>query len=179
MKKINTLVIVFCSFLYSEDKEASVFVDGVAAIVGEHIVLKSDVAQLVNIAAAQQRLNPSTDMEKLLILQQNTVRSIVDQKIMLEMAAVDSIVVEDKEVDMALDQQIEMFVSQSGSEERAEETLGQSLKSFRREFWYEMRDRLTTERYQQTLINKINVNRNIIIIESKYYFIICIWFKYI
>ena len=160
MKKINTLVIIFCSFLYSEDKEASVFVDGVAAIVGEHIVLKSDVAQLVNIAAAQQRLNPSTDMEKLLILQQNTVRSIIDQKIMLEMAAVDSIVVEDKEVDMALDQQIEMFVSQSGSEERAEEMLGQSLKSFRREFWYEMRDRLTTERYQQTLINKINVNRD-------------------
>ncbi len=160
MKKINTLVIVFCSFLYSEDKEAFVFVDGVAAIVGEHIVLKSDVAQLVNIAAVQQRLNPSTDMEKLLILQQNTVRSIVDQKIMLEMAAVDSIVVEDKEVDMALDQQIEMFVSQSGSEERAEETLGQSLKSFRREVWYEMRDRLTTERYQQTLINKINVNRD-------------------
>jgi peptidyl-prolyl cis-trans isomerase SurA len=160
MKKINTLVIVFCSFLYSEDKEAFVFVDGVAAIVGEHIVLKSDVAQLVNIAAVQQRLNPSTDMEKLLILQQNTVRSIIDQKIMLEMAAVDSIVVEDKEVDMALDQQIEMFVSQSGSEERAEETLGQSLKSFRREFWYEMRDRLTTERYQQALINKINVNRD-------------------
>ncbi len=160
MKKINTLVIVFCSFLYSEDKEAFVFVDGVAAIVGEHIVLKSDVAQLVNIAAVQQRLNPSTDMEKLLILQQNTVRSIIDQKIMLEMAAVDSIVVEDKEVDMALDQQIEMFVSQSGSEERAEEMLGQSLKSFRREFWYEMRDRLTTERYQQALINKINVNRD-------------------
>jgi peptidyl-prolyl cis-trans isomerase SurA len=53
-----------------------------------------------------------------------------------------------------------MFVSQSGSEERAEETLGQSLKSFRREFWYEMRDRLTTERYQQALINKINVNRD-------------------
>ncbi len=160
MKKINTLVIIFCSFLYSEDKEASVFVDGVAAIVGEHIILKSDVAQLVNIAAVQQRLNPSTDMEKLLILQQNTVRSIIDQKIILEMAAVDSIVVEDKEVDMALDQQIEMFVSQSGSEERAEEMLGQSLKSFRREFWYEMRDRLTTERYQQALINKINVNRD-------------------
>ena len=160
MKKINTLVIFFCSFLYSEDKESSVFVDGVAAIVGEHIILKSDVAQLVNIAAVQQRLNPSLDMEKLLILQQNTVRSIIDQKIMLEMAAVDSIVVEDKEIDMALDQQIEMFVSQSGSEERAEEMLGQSLKSFRREFWYEMRDRLTTERYQQALINKINVNRD-------------------
>ncbi len=159
MKKIITHFLFICSFLFSEDKEPSVFVDGVAAIVGEHIVLKSDVAQLVNIAAVQQQLSPSADMEKLLILQRGVVRSIVDQKIMLEMAAVDSIFVEEKEVDRALDQQIEMFISQSGNEERAEEMLGQSLKSFRREFWYEMRDRLTTERYQQTLINKINVNR--------------------
>lgn len=159
MKKFITQFLFICSFLFSEDKEPSVFVDGVAAIVGEHIVLKSDVAQLVNIAAVQQQLNPSADMEKLLTLQQEVVRSIIDQKIMLEMAAVDSIIVEDKEVDRALDQQIEMFISQSGNEERAEEMLGQSLKSFRREFWYEMRDRLTTERYQQSLINKINVNR--------------------
>ncbi len=159
MKKLITHFLFICSFLFSEDKEPSVFVDGVAAIVGEHIVLKSDVAQLVNIAAVQQQLNPSADMEKLLILQRGVVRSIIDQKIMLEMAAVDSIFVEEKAVDRALDQQIEMFISQSGNEERAEEMLGQSLKSFRREFWYEMRDRLTTERYQQTLINKINVNR--------------------
>jgi peptidyl-prolyl cis-trans isomerase SurA len=53
-----------------------------------------------------------------------------------------------------------MFVAQSGSEERAEEQLGQSLKTFRREFWYEMKDRLTTERYQQMLINKISVTRD-------------------
>lgn len=159
MKKINILALLLCSCLYSGDKDDSVFVDGIAAIVGEHLVLKSDVAQLVNIAATQQQLNPAADMEKLLTLQQGVVRSIIDQKIMLEMASVDSIIVEDKEVDRALDQQIEMFITQSGNEERAEEMLGQSLKSFRREFWFDMRDRLTTERYQQTLINKINVNR--------------------
>ena len=69
--------------------------DGVAAIVGEHVIFKSDVAQLVNFAAAQQRLNPAVAVEKLLFLQNEVLRSIVDQKIMLEMAAVDSIEVED------------------------------------------------------------------------------------
>lgn len=160
MKKLLKYVLIIFSFVFCEDNNASVVVDGVAAIVGEHVILKSDVAQLVNIAAVQQRLNPAVDMEKLLFLQNEVLRSIVDQKIMLEMAAVDSIEVEDKEVDQALDQQIEMFVSQSGGEDRAEELLGQPLKSFRREFWFEMKDRLTTERYQQTLISKINVTRD-------------------
>ena len=160
MKKLLICVLIIFSFVVCEDKDNSVFVDGVAAIVGEHVILKSDVAQLVNFAAAQQRLNPAVDVEKLLFLQNEVLRSIIDQKIMLEMAAVDSIEVEDKEIERALEQQIEMFVAQSGSEERAEEQLGQSLKTFRREFWYEMKDRLTTERYQQMLINKISVTRD-------------------
>ena len=160
MKKLLICVLIIFSFVVCEDKDNSVFVDGVAAIVGAHVILKSDVAQLVNFAAAQQRLNPAVDVEKLLFLQNEVLRSIVDQKIMLEMAAVDSIEVEDKEIERALEQQIEMFVAQSGSEERAEEQLGQSLKTFRREFWYEMKDRLTTERYQQMLINKISVTRD-------------------
>ena len=159
MKKILIYLTIVFSVVCGQDKNNSVYADGIAAVVGEHIVLKSDIAQLVNMAAAQQRLNPSTDIEKLLLLQNEVVRSVVDQKIILEMAAVDSIEVEDKDVDRALDQQIEMFISQSGGEEQAEEMLGQSLKSFRREFWYEMKDRLTTERYQQTLINKISVSR--------------------
>ena len=160
MKKFFTCVFFVFAFVFCKDDKAEIFVDGIAAIVGEHVVLKSDVAQLVNVAAVQQRLNPSTDINRLLLLQQEIIRSIVDQKIMLEMAAVDSIEVADKDVDRALDQQIEMFVSQAGSEEKAEEMLGQSLKSFRREFWYEMKDRLTSEKYQQGLISKININRS-------------------
>ncbi len=160
MKKLClSTILLLSAFLFAEKTDGAVYVDGVAAIVGEHIILKSDVAQMVNMAAVQQRLNPATDMDKLLQLQKEVVKSVVDQKIMLEMAALDSIEVDDKEVERSLDQQIEMFIQQAGSEERAEEMLGQSLKSFRREFWQEMKDRLVTERYQQTLINKITVSR--------------------
>jgi len=47
----------------------------------------------------------------------------------------------------------------AGTEEMAEKMLGQSLNAFRREYWYDMRDRLITEQYQQQLIMSVNINR--------------------
>ena len=45
---------------------------------------------------------------------------MVDQKILLEMAEIDSVVVSEKEVDGAIDQQIQNLVSQAGGEKEAE-----------------------------------------------------------
>ena len=39
---------------------------------------------------------------------------MIDQKIILKKAELDSVVVDEKEVDLALDQQIQMLVSQAG-----------------------------------------------------------------
>ena len=75
----------------------------------------------------------------------------IDIKMNREMALEKAISLADK-YDLALDQQVEMLINQAGGENRAEEILGQSIKSFRREFWYEMRDRLVSEKYQQQLI---------------------------
>jgi Parvulin-like peptidyl-prolyl isomerase len=116
--------------------------------------------QMVNMAAIQNRIDPQKNPEGFAALQQSVVESMINQKIMLEMAEIDSITVDEKEVNQALDQQIEMLVAQAGGEERAEEALGQSLNDFRREFWYDMQDRLVSERYQQGLIGSIAVTRN-------------------
>jgi len=145
------------SFLFSQQPQ---YIDGVAAIVEDHIVLKSDLMQMVNMAAIQNRIDPQKNPEGFAALQQSVVESMINQKIMLEMAEIDSITVDEKEVNQALDQQIEMLVAQAGGEERAEEALGQSLNDFRREFWYDMQDRLVSERYQQGLIGSITVTRN-------------------
>ena len=93
----------------------------------------------------QNRLDPENDIEKIKKLKNSVLKSMIDQKIILKKAELDSVVVDEKEVDLALDQQIQMLVSQAGGEKKAEEALGQSIKSFRREFWYEMRDRLVSE----------------------------------
>jgi SurA N-terminal domain. len=153
---------IFYSFLVFNLKAQAPtqYIDGVAAIVEDHIVLKSDLAQMVNMAAIQNKINPQTNPEQLIKLQNSVIESMINQKIMLEMAEIDSITVEEKEVDQALDQQIEMLIAQAGGEERAEEALGQSISDFRREFWYDMKDRLVSEKYQQQLIGSISVTRS-------------------
>ena len=52
-----------------------------------------------------------------------------------------------------------MLIAQAGGEERAEDALGQPLSDFRREFWYDMRDRLVSERYQQKLLDGVSITR--------------------
>ena len=135
-------------------------IDGVAAIVEDRIILKSDLIQLVNMSVIQNKLDPLKDMEKIKVLEKSVLESMIDQKIILKKAELDSVIVEENEVDIALDQQIQMLISQAGGEKNAEKTLGQTIKSFRREFWYEMRDRLLSEKYQQQLINSVKVNRS-------------------
>ena len=53
-----------------------------------------------------------------------------------------------------------MLVAQAGGESQAEDALGQPIKDFRREFWYDMKDRMISERYQQQLLSAIVVTRS-------------------
>ena len=157
MYKSIKILLPYIFFLYGQNQDMQV--DGVAAIVGENIILKSDVSQVVGMTALQSGLDVSKDKDVLKKLQGKVLGSLVDQKVILEMAKLDSIEVSEKDVDSALDQQIETFIIRAGTEEMAEKMLGQSLNDFRREYWYDMRDRLITEQYQQQLIMSVNINR--------------------
>ena len=150
--------ICFLSFSFSQNDVQ--YIDGVAAIIEDHIILKSDLIQMVNMAAIQNKIDPRTAPDAFIQLQSSVIQSMVDQKIMLEMAEIDSIVVDEKEVNQALDQQIQMLVAQAGGESQAEAALGQPIKDFRREFWYDMQDRMISERYQQQLLSAVVVTRS-------------------
>lgn len=156
------VALVFYSFLFSQDSPKPA-IDGIAAVIGENIILRSDVSQIVLMTAVQRGMDPVRDQESILALQNYTIQSLIDQKVVLSMAELDSVTVSEKDVNNALDQQIEMFVSQAGGEDRAEKMLGQSIRSFRREFWYEMQEKLITEIYQRQLISKVTVNRGDVI----------------
>ncbi len=149
---------IFSFYLFSQNNNQ--YIDGVAAIIEERVVLKSDLLQMVNMAAVQNNINPELNPGDFLKLQESVLQSMIDQKILLEMAELDSIIVDEKDVDKNLDQQIEMLISQAGGEKKAVEVLGQSLSDFRREFWFDMRDRLITEKYQQQMINNVKITRS-------------------
>ena len=135
-------------------------IDGVAAVVGDKVVLSSDVNQSLAMAVFQQKLDPRKDVEKIKSLKNNIVNTIVDRKVVLIMAELDSVEVDDKEVDRSLQQQVDNIVQQAGGESAAELALGQPLRVFKREYWYDVRDMLITQKYQQTLMSKVSVNRS-------------------
>ena len=85
---------------------------------------------------------------------------MVDQKILLEKAKEDTTIeFSENEVNQALDQQINNILMQTGGEKEAEKMLGQSIKSFRAEFWYDMKDKIISEKYQQKLLSKIKISK--------------------
>ena len=152
--------IFFALFSWLLSQPGASFVDGVAAVVEEKIVLKSDLNQMANMMAIQQRIDPNKDFDKYINLRTAVLRSMVDQKILLEMAEEDTTIeATEKEVDQALEQQIENILQQAGGKAAAEKMLGQSINSFRSEFWFDMRDKIVSEKYQQKMLAKIKVSK--------------------
>ncbi len=68
----------FSLFLFSHFVSAQNLIDGIAAIVGEHVILKSDLAQIVQMAAVEQRLDPRLDMDKLEKIQSQVLESLIN-----------------------------------------------------------------------------------------------------
>ena len=75
-------------FLNSQNN--SLFIDGVAAVVEDKIVLKSDLNQMVNMMAIQQNINPNENINRFIKLKSFVLESMIDQKILLEMAEEDT-----------------------------------------------------------------------------------------
>ena len=147
----------FFSLLYSQT------VDGIAIIVEERIVLKSDIVQMINMAVMQNKIDPEKSPDAFSKLKESVIESMISQKVLLEMAELDSVSVDEKEVDTALEQQVENIIFQSGGKNQAEEVLGQTIKDFKREFWFDIKDRLITEKYQQNLLSSVFVSRKDIV----------------
>ena len=64
---------------YSQNQEK--YVEGIAAIVGDNIILKSDLSQVVSMTALQQRIDPANNPKRFQKLQHEVLQSLIDQKI--------------------------------------------------------------------------------------------------
>ena len=109
---------LFLTVLRSQ--QPPLIIDGVAAVVEDNIVLKSDLNQMVNMMAIQKGINPNETLDQYIKLKDVVLESMVDQKILLEKAKEDTTIeFSENEVNQALDQQINIILMQSGGEKEA------------------------------------------------------------
>ena len=114
--------------------QEEILLDRVASVVENKIVLMSDVVLAANAVAAQQKINPNTNPSIYKKLLEDSRESMVEQLLIIEMAEQDSVEILDKDVDKALNQQIENIISQTGGKEQAEAVLGKKISEFKRSY---------------------------------------------
>jgi len=144
------------SFLNAQQE---VLLDRVASIVENKIVLLSDVVLAANAVAAQDGINPNTNSIEYKKILENSRESMVEQLLIIEMAKQDSIEVLDKDVEKALDQQIENIILQTGSKKLAEAALGKKISDFKRSYRDDMKGKLLAEKYTGELTSSIQITR--------------------
>ena len=143
--------------------QENILLDRVSAVVEGKIVLLSDVVLAANALAAQQQINPTTSPKKYKKLLLNSSESMIEQLVIIKMAEVDSVEVLDRDVDRALERQIENIITQAGGKEEAELALGRKISDFKRAYRDDMKGKLLAEKYTASLTSGISITRGEVI----------------
>ena len=149
------IVVFLVGMFFSQGK-----VDGVAAIVGNSVILHSDVLQQSQFVAMERRVDPSKNPYLFEQIYVSTLNNIINQYAVLSVAEKDTnIIISNDEVDRALNQQIDDFILKAGSEKLFLEMAGMSMRQIKADYWQDIRDMMILERYQYSKIQNVDVSR--------------------
>lgn len=107
--------------------------DGVLAVVGDEIILKSELEQTAQFYAFQLGLNPYTQKEKLEQLKKEILENLIKERVLLAKAKEDTIKIDDRKVEAELDNRIQALIQQVGSQERLEAQWGAPVSKIKRD----------------------------------------------
>ena len=147
MKKISFLIISFQFFALS--LVAQQIVEGIVAVIGDKAIFKSEVEQ--------QYLQLKVSDLKNNNLRCEVMQELMFQKLLIHHAEVDSLVVTDVQVNDAIDQRLEYFISQIGSEKKLEEYFDKTISQIREEFQTIFREQLLAQRMESKITSNLRV----------------------
>ena len=125
-------------------------IDNIVVKVDNQIVLRSELEQfyMQQLAAGQPE---APDMKC------NLLRALVQEKLLLARAEVDSVVVADAMVNSELDQRMNYFIAQIGSAERLEEYYNKSINQLKEDLRKQIRDQMVAEQMRKNIVDNVNV----------------------
>lgn len=133
--------------------------EGIAAIIGKEIVLRSEVDQMVQSYALQNKINLANNPAALKEMQSSIFERLIEQKVLLVKADEDTITVNERDVDQRVEQHIKYMIEQVGSEEKLEEAFKNPIKKIRRDLRKETADRLKVDMLRRTKFANVKVGR--------------------
>lgn len=153
-------VLLLTALLYFSKAEAqNQLIDQVVAVVGDKMILTSDV----EIQALQAKSQGYTAAD----LHCQIMEQLLLEKMFLYWAEVDSLEIEDGDVDLEIENRLNYFLQMFGGDvEKMEEYYGKTLLEMKDQFRTELREQMLARKMQQQIISDVKVTPS----EVKNYF---------
>ncbi|MCW5898844.1 MAG: peptidylprolyl isomerase [Flavobacteriales bacterium] len=126
-------------------------IDRIVAVVGREAILQSDL--LARVEQARQQ-GGTTDKRA---LECGELEDLLYEKLLVEQGKIDSVAIDEAQVNAELDRRIRYFASQLGGEKKLEEFYGKSVAEIRSEFRDQVHDQLLVQTMQQRLTTDIRI----------------------
>ena len=152
MKKIVSFLFILLAFgaVKTQAQVKKVVADKIIAVVGDRIILQSDIKNSLSDIARQGGAIP-----------ENAECSMVEQaiisKVLMLQAEKDSLSVGEDEIEAELDQRIRYFINQYGSQDVLEEVAGKTIYKIKDEARESVRERKFAEAMQRKIVENVKV----------------------
>lgn len=149
MRKFTVLALSFAMSVFTAFGQRK-SLDKVAAVVGNSIILSSDIENQYNNYLLQgNQPNPAIKCQVL--------QTLLTQKLLAQQAVIDSVIVKDDDLDNEVDRRMRNYIQRTGGQEKLEAFLGKSIIQYKDEIRPDLREQMTAQRMQQKITEKISV----------------------
>ncbi|RUT73478.1 peptidylprolyl isomerase [Ancylomarina longa] len=149
-KKVSTVLVLLLVGIISSNAQDNM-VDKIIAVVGNQVILKSDVENKFIGLQAQGYTSGSVDLKT------EIFEDLLIQKLMIAQAQVDSVEVTDQEVEKELDRKLDMYIQRIGSKEKLEQYFNKTLLEMKNDLRDDTRDERIKEKMQAEITKNIHI----------------------
>ncbi|WOK06471.1 peptidylprolyl isomerase [Imperialibacter roseus] len=129
--------------------QQTMVLDEIIAKVDNYIILRSDMEKSYLEMLSRNDITGITRCDAL--------ETLVINKMLVAKAEIDSVMVEDGDVESNLDRRLQFFINQVGSEERLEEFYGKTIDQFKDELRESVKEQMVVEKMQGTITKDLTV----------------------
>jgi peptidyl-prolyl cis-trans isomerase SurA len=147
MKKLFLTILVVLLSL-SRPLQAQEVLDKIVAIVGEDVILLSDVENQFAYFLANGQVDDGT-------LRCQIMEKLIIEKLLLNKARQDSLTVSDDQIESELGRKLNYFIQGYGSVAKLEEEYRKPLIEIKADLWPDIKDGLLVEKMREQIISKV------------------------
>jgi peptidyl-prolyl cis-trans isomerase SurA len=145
------LTIFFCMLTFGLFAQPDKVVDKIVAIVGDQIVVKSDVEK-----QSMELTFPDTNSRWVGICE--ILKNAIYQKLILNQAYLDSIVVSSEQVDNEINRRMDYFISQIGSKEKLETYYGKTITEIKDEMREPIKEMIMVQQMKDKILSRVKIS---------------------